>query len=71
MSARLCAEVRSAARPEVKIAAEKSMCFNLNQCTGPSVGTADCSGCAMASDCASLRRRLTDGRRQVSESAWS
>ena len=54
-----------AADAKVKVAAEKSMCFNLHQCTGPSVGSADCSGCTMTSDCAALRRRLTDGRRQL------
>jgi hypothetical protein len=27
---------------KLRAAAEKSMCFNLNQCKGPTVGTADC-----------------------------
>jgi hypothetical protein len=57
----ICGE---AADTKVKTAAEKSMCFNLNQCKGPTVATADCSDCTMASTCAtqsdSGRRRLTD-----------
>ena len=58
-----------AADAKLKTAAEKSMCFSLGQCKGPTVSTADCSDCTMASKCTALdargRWRLSDGRWQL------
>jgi hypothetical protein len=58
-----------AADAKLKTAAEKSMCFSLGQYKGPTVGTADCSGCIMASKCTALdargRWRLSDGQWQL------